>query len=134
MEETMEALHDVVKSGKARYLGACYMNTWRFVKMNAIAEKNGWTKFVAMQDLYNLVYREEEREMIPYLAYEGIGQVPYSPLEKGKLARPLDEDTLRSTVDSSKPWSRSLNDADKEIIQRVQKIAEQRDVPMAQVT
>ncbi|CEG83558.1 hypothetical protein RMATCC62417_17459 [Rhizopus microsporus] len=72
--------------------------------------------------------------MIPYLAYEGISQTPYSPLEKGKLARPLDEDTLRSTVNSSKPWSRSLNDADKEIIQRVQKIAEQRDALMIQVS
>ncbi|KAG1176946.1 hypothetical protein G6F70_005210 [Rhizopus microsporus] len=82
------------------------------------------TQFVAMQDLYNLVYREEEREMIPYHAYEGIGQASYSPLEKGKLARPLDEDTLRSTVDSSKYWSRSLSDTDKEIIQRAQKIAE----------
>lgn len=87
-----------------------------------------------MQDLYNLVYREEEREMIPYHAYEGIGQASYSPLEKGKLARPLDEDTLRSTVDSSKYWSRSLSDTDKEIIQRAQKIAEQWDVSMAQVT
>ncbi|CAO3665061.1 hypothetical protein CU097_003719 [Rhizopus azygosporus] len=104
MEETMEALHDMVKYCKARYLG---------------------TQFVAMQDLYNLVYREEEREMIPYHAYEGIGQASYSPLEKGKLARPLDEDTLRSTVDSSKYWSRSLSDTDKEIIQRAQKIAEQ---------
>lgn len=84
--------------------------------------------------MYNLVYREEEREMISYFAYEGIGQVPYSPLEKGKLARPLDKDALRSTVDSSKPWSRPLNDADKEIMQRVQKVAEQRDILMAQVT
>ncbi|ORE02398.1 Aldo/keto reductase [Rhizopus microsporus var. microsporus] len=134
MEETMEALHDVVKSGKVRYLGASYMNAWRFVQMNAIAEMNGWTKFVAMQDLYNLVYREEEREMIPYLAYKGIGQVPYSPLERGRLARPLDQDTLRSSVDSSKPWSRSLTDADKEIVQRIQKVAEQRGVPMAQVS
>ncbi|PHZ14444.1 Aldo/keto reductase [Rhizopus microsporus ATCC 52813] len=134
MEETMEALHGMVKSGKVCYLGTSYMNTWRFVEMNVIAEKNEWIKFIAMQDLYNLVYREEEREMIPYLAYEGIGKVPYSPLEKGKLACPLDEDALRLTVDYSKPWSRSLSDADKEITQRAQKIVEQQDAPKAQIT
>ncbi|KAH8549006.1 NADP-dependent oxidoreductase domain-containing protein [Umbelopsis sp. PMI_123] len=133
IDETMEALHDLVKSGKVRYLGASSMRTWQFVRMNGVAEKNGWTQFVAMQDCYNLHYREEEREMIQYLQDQGIAQVPYSPLNKGKLTRVIGESTQRSESDASKPWNLSLTDTDKEIVDRVHKVAEKRDIPMAQV-
>src|SRR6478735_1446558 len=86
IEETLEALHDVVKAGKARYIGASSMYTWQFVKANAIARQNGWTEFVSMQPQYNLIYREEEREMLPYCRDAGIGVIPWSPLARGFLA------------------------------------------------
>ncbi|KAL9537715.1 hypothetical protein MBANPS3_011528 [Mucor bainieri] len=86
IEETMEALNDVVRSGKVRYIGASSMSTWQFQKMNFVAEKNGWAKFVSMQNLYNLIYREEEREMVPYIRDAGIGMTPWSPLSGGELA------------------------------------------------
>jgi aryl-alcohol dehydrogenase-like predicted oxidoreductase len=129
----MEALHDLVKSGKVRYLGASSMRTWQFVRMNDVAEKNSWTKFVAMQDCYNLHYREEEREMIQYLQDQGIAQVPYSPLNKGHLTRVIGESTQRSESDASKPWVLSLTDADNEIVHRVHQIAQKNGVSMAQV-
>jgi aryl-alcohol dehydrogenase-like predicted oxidoreductase len=88
IEETMEALHDVVKAGKARYLGASSMWAWQFATMQHAADLNGWTRFVSMQDLYNLLQREEEREMFGLLAYQGVGSIPWSPLAKGRLARP----------------------------------------------
>ncbi|KAG0163046.1 hypothetical protein DFQ30_000818, partial [Apophysomyces sp. BC1015] len=134
MEETMEALNDLVKSGKVRYLGASSMRAWQFTRMNAIAEKNGWTQFVAMEDCYNLLYREEEREMIEYLQYQGIAQIPYSPLEKGRLARVVGTSTTRAEADADKPWVRKLTDVDNEIIGRVHAIAEKKNVPMAQVS
>ena len=93
VEETMEALHDVVKAGKARYLGASSMWAWQFAKMQHAADLHGWTKFVAMQDLYNLLQREEEREMFGLLADQGVGSIPWSPLAKGRLARPYGEHT-----------------------------------------
>ncbi len=87
IEETMEALHDVVKTGKARYIGASTMAAWQFAKAQAVAERNGWTRFVSMQNHYNLLYREEEREMIPLCVDQGVAVVPYSPLARGFLAR-----------------------------------------------
>ena len=93
MEETLEALHDVVKAGKVRYLGASSMWAWQFSKALHLAEANGWTKFVSMQDHYNLLNREEEREMLPLCLDQGIGVIPWSPLARGRLARPWDEVT-----------------------------------------
>ena len=97
-EETMEALHDVVKAGKARYIGASTMYAWQFQKMQNIAEKHGWTRFVTMQNQYNLMYREEEREMIPYCVDQKIGLVPWSPLAGGRLTHPLGTVTKRNSV------------------------------------
>ena len=99
VEETMEALHDVVKAGKVRYLGASSMNAWQFAKMQHAADLHGWTRFVAMQDQYNLIKREEEREMLPMCADMGVGCVPYSPQGKGRLTRPWGTQTDRSAVD-----------------------------------
>ena len=99
IEETMEALHDVVKSGKARYIGASAMYAYQFQQANTIAEKNGWTKFVSMQNHLNLIYREEEREMIPYCRSEKIALTPYSPMASGRLIRDRTAETQRSTTD-----------------------------------
>ena len=131
IEETMETLHDVVKSGKARYIGASSMWAWQFSKAQHVAERNGWTKFVTMQDHYNLLYREEEREMLPLCADQGIGVIPWSPLARGKLTRDWDEATARSETDEfGKTLYRS---ADKEIVDRVGMIADERGVSRAQV-
>jgi aryl-alcohol dehydrogenase-like predicted oxidoreductase len=91
IEETLEALHDVVKAGKARYIGASSMHAWQFAKALFVADRDGWTRFVSMQNHYNVIYREEEREMIPLCADQGIGVIPWSPLARGRLARPWDE-------------------------------------------
>jgi aryl-alcohol dehydrogenase-like predicted oxidoreductase len=131
VEETMEALHDVVKAGKSRYLGASSMWAWQFAKMQHVAELHGWTKFVSMQDLYNLMQREEEREMFGLLADQGVGSIPWSPLAKGRLARPFGEHTQRSDVDPV--GKRFFGDGDRAIIDAVQKIAQNRSIPMAQV-
>jgi 1-deoxyxylulose-5-phosphate synthase len=131
VEETMEALHDVVKAGKARYLGASSMWAWQFAKMQHAAELHGWTKFVAMQDLYNLMQREEEREMFGLLADQGVGSIPWSPLAKGRLARPYGEHTRRS--DNDPVGQRFFGDGDRAIIDAVQQIADSRGIPMAQV-
>jgi aryl-alcohol dehydrogenase-like predicted oxidoreductase len=132
VEETMEALHDVVKAGKARYLGASSMFAWQFAKMQHAAERNGWTKFVAMQDLYNLLQREEEREMLGLLADQGVGSIPWSPLAKGRLARPYGQHTsTRGEVDPV--GKRFFGDGNVDIINAVQRIAEARGIPMAQV-
>jgi aryl-alcohol dehydrogenase-like predicted oxidoreductase len=101
IEETMEALHDVVKAGKARYIGASSMYAWEFGKALAVAERNGWTRFVSMQNLVNLMYREEEREMLPLCADQGIGVIPWSPLARGKLTRDWDESTAARRPTSS---------------------------------
>lgn len=131
-EETMEALHDVVKAGKARYIGASSMWAWQFAKLQHTAEANGWTRFVSMQDQYSLMQREEEREMFGLLTDQGIGCVPWSPLAKGLLTRPWDgERTRRAETDPL--HSRYSRDADKPIADAVQKVAEARSVPMAQV-
>ena len=131
IEETMEALHDVVKAGKARYLGASSMWAWQFAKMQYVADRGGWTRFVSMQDQYNLLMREEEREMFGLLADQGVGSIPYSPLAKGRLARPWGERTERFDVD---PVGRRFDiEGDVPIVEAVQKVAEDRGVPMAQV-
>jgi 1-deoxyxylulose-5-phosphate synthase len=131
VEETMEALHDVVKAGKARYLGASSMWAWQFSKMQYVADLHGWTRFVSMQDQYNLMQREEEREMFGLLADQGVGCIPYTPLAKGRLARPWGEQTQRFDVD---PVGRRFDiESDRPIVDAVQKIAEARDIPMAHV-
>jgi 1-deoxyxylulose-5-phosphate synthase len=131
VEETMEALHDVVKDGKARYIGASSMWAWQFSKMQYTAELHGWTKFVSMQDQYNLMQREEEREMFGLLTDQGVGSIPYAPLAKGRLARPWGEHTRRFDTD---PVGRRFDiEGDRPIVEAVQKVAEARGVPMAHV-
>ena len=131
VEETMQALHDMVKAGKVLYLGASSMWAWQFAKMQHAAERNGWTTFSAMQDQYNVLKREEERDMIPLCLDQGVGLTPYSPLAKGRAARPWGEQTLRSSTDSvATAFDR---DADKPVVDAVQTIADARGVPMAQV-
>jgi 1-deoxyxylulose-5-phosphate synthase len=131
VEETMEALHDVVKAGKARYLGASSMWAWQFSKLQYIAELHRWTKFVSMQNQYSLMQREDEREMFGLLADQGAGAIPWSPLAKGRLARPWGEQTTRSETDDVARWV--LPHDDKPIVDEVQAIARERGVPMAQV-
>lgn len=130
-EETLEALHDVVKAGKARYIGASSMYAWQFAKMLYLSDLHGWTRFVSMQDHYNLLYREEEREMIPLCRDQGVGIIPWSPLARGRLARPWDEATARSEKDE---FGRALySDDDRMVVDRVGQIAERRGIPRAQV-
>ena len=131
VEETVEALHDVVKSGKARYVGASSMYAWQFAKMLHVAESNNWTRFVSMQDYYNLLYREEEREMLPLCADEGIGVIPWSPQARGRLTRDWDEVTERSTADEF--GRRLYSEKDRAIVEKVAEIAAKRGVPRAQV-
>jgi aryl-alcohol dehydrogenase-like predicted oxidoreductase len=131
VEETMEALHDVVKAGKARYIGASSMFAWQFSKMQYTAERNGWTKFVSMQNHYNLLYREEEREMLPLCADQGVGALPWSPLARGRLTRDWGTVTERSANDNF--GSRLYPDSDRTIVEAVTRIAGERGVPRAQV-
>jgi 1-deoxyxylulose-5-phosphate synthase len=136
VEETMEALHDVVKAGKARYLGASSMWAWRFAKMQHAAERHGWTKFISMQDQYSLLAREEEREMFGLLADQGVGSIPWSPLAAGKLTRPWGEQgSARSQANPSvDTFGRPLwLDSDRAIVDVVARIAQQRGVSMATV-
>lgn len=134
IEETMEALHDVVKAGKARSIGASAMHAWQFLKANYIAERNGWTRFVSMQNHYNLLYREEEREMMPLCQEEKIGVIPYSPLASGRLTRDWSETTHRSETDQiQKSKYDATADADKMIVERLAAIAEERGVPRVQI-
>lgn len=131
IEETMEALHDVVKAGKARYIGASSMYTWQFAKAQFTAALNGWTQFVSMQNHYNLLYREEEREMMPFCADQGVGSIPWSPLARGRLTRPWDASTARSETDE---FGKTLYlDSDRTIVERVHEVAEKRGVPAAQI-
>lgn len=134
--ETMEALHDVVKAGKARYIGASSMWTWQFAEMQHTAELHGWTKFVSMQDQYNLLEREEEREMHPYCAQSGVGVIPWSPLARGKVTRPWDAAGSGSRADTDefgKTLYRQDEDANRAIVGAVQQVAEDRGVSMAQI-
>ncbi len=134
IEETLEALHDVVKSGKARYIGASSMYAWQFCKALCVADRHGWTRFVSMQDHYNLLNREEEREMLPLCAAEGIGVLPWSPLARGRLARGWNESTNRAETDEfGKTLYVTHADADRKVVERVAEIARKRGVPQAQV-
>lgn len=134
IEETMEALHDILKAGKARYIGASAMFAWQFQKALHVAEKNGWTRFVSMQNHLNLIYREEEREMLPLCKEEGIGVTPYSPLASGRLTRDWSETTLRSETDQiQKSKYDGTVDADRVIVERVASIAEKLGVPRTQI-
>ena len=134
IEETMEALHDVVKAGKARYIGASSMYAWQFAKALAASDLNGWTRFVSMQDEVSLVYREEEREMLPQCDYEGIGVLPWSPLGGGKLTRPWGEQTKRTATDR---WNKTMYEQTaggaREVVAAVEAVAGKRGLPMAQV-
>jgi aryl-alcohol dehydrogenase-like predicted oxidoreductase len=131
LEETMEALHDVVKAGKARYIGASSMWAWQFAKAQHIAERHGWTRFVTMQNHYNLLYREEEREMLPLCLDQGVGVIPWSPLGRGRLTRPVEVATDRTAKDL---YLQTLyHSADHDIIDRVAALAARRGLTMAQV-
>ena len=134
VEETLEALHDVIKAGKARYIGASSMYAWQFSKAQYLARQNGWTPFVSMQNHYNLLYREEEREMMPLCEAEGVGVVPWSPLARGRLTRDWSETTNRLETDEfGKTLYAATEDADRRIIARVAEVAAGRGVPRAQV-
>ena len=134
IEETMEALHDIVKAGKARYIGASSMWAWQFAKAQEVARANGWTRFISMQNHVNLLYREEEREMLPLCADQGVGIIPWSPLARGKLARSWDETTVRSETDGfGKTLYRQQEEADRAIVEAVGAIAEERGVSRATV-
>ncbi len=133
IEETLEALHDVVKAGKARYIGASSMWTWQFAQALYLADLNGWTRFVSMQDHYNLLNREEEREMLPFCADQGIGVLPWSPLARGRLTRDWDDATARSETDEFGRMLYDTSDSDRVIAERVAEIADARGVTRAQV-
>ena len=132
----MEALHDVVKAGKVRYLGASSMWAWQFANMQHAADLHGWTRFVSMQDQYSLLAREEEREMLPLLAHQGVGSIPWSPLAGGKVARPWgDTSTQRSSENrqTDQHGTPLFLESDKGIVDAVEGIAAARGVPMAQI-
>jgi aryl-alcohol dehydrogenase-like predicted oxidoreductase len=131
IEETMEALHDVVRAGKARYLGASSMFAWQFAKAQHVADLHGWTRFVSMQNHYNLLYREEEREMLPLCQDMGVGVIPWSPLARGRLTRDWDTETARAETDEF--GGTLYRDEDAAIVDRVAQVAAARDLPRAQV-
>jgi 1-deoxyxylulose-5-phosphate synthase len=131
IEETLEALHDVVKAGKARYIGASSMWAWQFAKALHLSARHGWTRFVTMQNHYNLLYREEEREMLPLCRDEGIGVIPWSPLARGRLTRDWDDTTARSQTDQF--GRRLYQDQDRTVVERLAEVAAERGVPRAQV-
>lgn len=134
IEETLEALHDVVKAGKARYVGASSMYAWQFCKALYLADRRGWTRFVSMQNHYNLLYREEEREMMELCAAEGIGVIPWSPLARGRLARPWESETERTRTDEfGKTLYNKVEESDRAVVERVGAIAKTRGIPRAQV-
>jgi aryl-alcohol dehydrogenase-like predicted oxidoreductase len=134
IEETMEALDDVVRAGKVRYLGASSMWAWQFAQMQHAADLNGWTRFVSMQDQYNLIMREEEREMLPYCLDQGVGTLPWSPLARGRLTRDWDATTDRSANDNfGSILYRQAEEADRRVATAVADIATERGVSRAQV-
>lgn len=137
IEETLEALHDVVKAGKARYIGASSMFAWQFAKALFLADRHGWTRFVSMQNHYNLLYREEEREMMSLCVDQGIGVIPWSPLARGRLTRDWDETTERSQTDEFGKTlyaaTQATLDADRRVVERVAEVAARRGAPRAQV-
>ncbi len=130
--ETMEALHDIVKAGKARYIGASSMYAWQFAKAQETARANGWTRFISMQNQLNLLYREEEREMLPLCESEGVGVIPWSPLARGRLARPLGAETVRSQTDGvGKMLYKDADEADAAVIKALAKLSDGRGTEMA---
>ena len=133
IEETLEALHDVVRSGKVRYIGASSMYTWQFAKMQYTAEAHGWTRFVSMQNHYNLLNREEEREMLPFCADQGVGVIPWSPLARGRLTRDWEESTNRSETDAFGKTLYDTASSDRVVVERVAEVAAERGVSRAQV-
>jgi aryl-alcohol dehydrogenase-like predicted oxidoreductase len=135
IEETLEALHDVVKAGKARYIGASSMYAWQFSKMLAVSQANGWTRFVSMQNHLNLLYREEEREMLPLCKADGIGVIPWSPLARGRLTRDWNAQSDRSDTDEigKSLYTSMTADADRRVVEAVAKIEKERGVPRAQI-
>ncbi|POH62542.1 alcohol dehydrogenase [Cryobacterium zongtaii] len=134
IEETMEALHDVVRAGKARYIGASSMYAWQFAKAQYTADLHGFTRFVSMQDQYNLLNREEEREMLPFCLDQGVGVLPWSPLARGKLTRDWHETTDRSETDTfGQTLYKQQEEGDREIARAVAQVAAERGVPRAQV-
>ncbi|APH43550.1 alcohol dehydrogenase [Microbacterium sp. 1.5R] len=134
IEETMEALHDVVRSGKARYIGASSMWAWQFAKAQGVAAQNGWTRFVSMQDQYNLLQREEEREMHPFCLDSGVGVLPWSPLARGRLTRDWNEATTRTATDAfGATLYRREDESNRAIVDAVARVAEGRGVSRAQI-
>uniref|UniRef100_A0A0W0F476 NADP-dependent oxidoreductase domain-containing protein n=1 Tax=Moniliophthora roreri TaxID=221103 RepID=A0A0W0F476_MONRR len=132
-EETMKALHDLVQNGKVRYIGASSMRAWQFAHLNEVAARNGWTRFISMQDEYSLLYREEEREMHAYCRFNGIGIIPWGPMDGGNLTRPIGASSVRSDTFSKSPWGFKPNDSDREILSRVEELAKKRSVSMARI-
>ena len=135
IEETLEALHDAVRAGKVRYLGASSMFAWQFAKALYLADRHGWTRFVSMQNHYNLLYREEEREMMRLCLEEGVGVLPWSPLARGRLARPWKAGTTeRSETDQfGRTMYAGTEEADRNVVEGLERMAERRDLPMATV-
>ncbi|KAG2039326.1 NADP-dependent oxidoreductase domain-containing protein [Suillus americanus] len=132
-EETMKALHDLVQSGKVRYIGASSMRCWQFAMLNDVAARNGWTTFVSMQDEYSLLYREEEREMLAYCKHNGIGVIPWAPLSAGVLARPVGTETTRLNSTKGTIWEKKLSSADVTIVNRVEELAKKKNCKMSQI-
>lgn len=134
IEETMEALHDVVKAGKARYIGASSMWAWQFAQAQAVADRHGWTRFVSMQNYLNLLYREEEREMLPLCRSQGVGVIPWSPLARGRLTRDWDSHTARAeTDDFGRTLYANTADADRRVVEALTAVAARLGKPRAQV-
>src|SRR5271163_2443121 len=135
IEETLEALHDVIRAGKVRYIGASSMYAWQFAKALYVADLHNWTRFVSMQDHYNLLYREEEREMLGLCKAEGIGVIPWSPLARGKLTRPWNSETTRRTESDqyAKTIYTKTEEADKKVVDRLAELSAKRNTPMATV-
>ena len=134
IEETMEALHDLKKAGKVRYIGASTMRAWQFLKAQHVAVVNGWTPFVSMQNHLNLTYREEEREMLPLCADQGIGVIPWSPLARGRLTRPWGSLTRRAETDRVISFLyKRVEESDKAVVDALEEVSSARGTPMAQV-
>ena len=134
IEETMETLHDLVKAGKVRYIGASSMSAWQFAKAQHVAELNGWTRFISMENRLNLLYREEEREMLPFCKDDGVGITPYLPFAAGRLTRDWNEQTFRSENDQvAKNMFTKTEEADRKVAERVAEVAGERGIPRAQV-
>ncbi len=131
IEETMEALHDIVKAGKARYIGASSMYAWQFAKAQETARANGWVRFISMQNQLNLLYREEEREMLPLCEDQNVGVIPWSPLARGRLARPVGEETVRSKTDGFGKVIYPEDEADNAVINALEALSKERGDAMA---